>query len=111
MTRQFQFHIYIVTNPGRKVLYTGVTNNLAQRLIEHYSNRGQIQTFAGKFYCYNLIYYENFQYINEAIRREKEIKGWSRKKKIELIKTMNPDWTFLNPTICEGWPPKEVLKR
>ena len=111
MIRQFQFYIYIVTNPERTVLYTGVTNDLSQRLIEHYSNRGQPETFAGKFYCYNLIYYENFQYINEAIRREKEIKGWSRKKKIELIKTMNPEWTFLNPTICEGWPPKEILKR
>ena len=111
MSRQFQFYVYIVTNPERTVLYTGVTNNLGQRLIEHYSNRGQAETFAGKFYCYNLIYYESFQFINEAIRREKEIKGWSRKKKMELIKTMNPDWTFLNPTICEGWPPKEILKR
>ena len=80
-------------------------------MIEHYFNRGLPDTFAGKYFCYNLIYYENFQYINEAIRREKEIKGWSRKKKIELIKTMNPDWTFLNPTICEIWPPKELLKR
>ena len=79
--------------------------------MEHYFNRGQPQTFAGKFYCYNLIYYESFQYVNEAIKREKEIKGWRRKKKIELIEAVNPDWAFLNPAICEGWPPKEILKR
>jgi putative endonuclease len=108
---KYYFYIYIVTNPERTVLYTGVTNDLAQRLIEHYSNRGQPKTFAGKFYCYNLIYYESFQYVNDAIAREKEIKGWSRKKKLDLIKTMNPDWTFLNPTVCEGWPPKEIVKR
>ena len=109
--RQYQFYIYIVTNPQRTVLYTGITNNLAQRLIEHYSNRGQPQTFAGKFYCYNLIYYETFPYADNAIGREKEIKGWSRKKKMDLIKTMNPDWIFMNPSVCEGWPPKEITKR
>ena len=111
MSKQYQFYVYIVTNRQRTVLYTGVTNNLAQRLIEHYSNRGQHKTFAGKFYCYNLIYYESFKYVNDAIAREKEIKGWSRKKKLDLIKTMNPDWTFLNPSVCEGWPPKEIAKR
>ncbi len=111
MSRDYQFFIYITTNPQRTVLYTGVTNNLAKRIIEHYSNRGKPGSFAGKFYCYNLIYYETFQYINSAIAREKEIKGWRREKKIDLIKTMNPDWTFLNPSVCEGWPPKEITKR
>lgn len=111
MNSKYHFYIYIVTNPERTVLYTGVTNNLTQRLIEHYSNRGQPKTFAGKFFCYNLIYYESFQYINDAIAREKEIKGWSRKKKLDLIKTINPDWVFLNPSICDGWPPKEIIKR
>jgi len=108
---KYHFYIYIVTNPERTVLYTGVTNDLAQRLIEHYVNRGQPKTFAGKFYCYNLIYYEDFQYINDAIAREKEIKGWGRKKKLDLIETINPDWTFLNPEFCEGWPPKEIPTR
>ena len=111
MFQQRQFYVYIVTNPERTVLYIGVTNNLAQRLIEHYANRGLAKTFAGKFYCYNLIYDESFQYINDAIAREKEIKGWSRKKKMELIKTINPDWTFLNRSVCDGWPPKEITKR
>jgi len=108
---QHQYYIYITTNPERTVLYTGVTNNLPQRLIEHWTNRGNPKTFAGKFYCYNLIYYEEFQYINNAIAREKEIKGWRKQKKLDLIKTMNPDWTFLNPSICNGWPPKETASR
>ena len=109
--RQYQFYIYIVTNPQRTVLYTGVTNNLEQRLAEHYFNKGKPKTFAGKYYCYNLVHYEEFQYINDAIAREKEIKGWSRKKKENLIKTKNPDWTFLNVTVCIHWPPNEVEKR
>src|SRR5258705_5585317 len=74
--RQHEYYVYIVTNPERTVLYTGVTNNLPQRLIEHYTNRGQPKTFAGKYYCYNLIYFECFQYINDAIAKEKVIKGW-----------------------------------
>jgi putative endonuclease len=58
-----------------------------------------------------LIYYEEFQYVNDAIDREKELKGWSRVKKEELIKTKNPDWTFLNKTVCIHWPPKEKPTR
>jgi putative endonuclease len=109
--KQHHYYVYIVTNPERTVLYTGVTNNLLQRLIEHWDNRGQVKTFAGKYYCYNLIHYEYFTYINNAIAREKEIKGWRRQKKLDLIKENNPDWTFLNPSICDGWPPKEINKR
>src|SRR3979409_1680625 len=56
--RDHHYYIYIVTNPERNVLYTGVTNNLGIRLMEHYANRGNTKTFAGKYYCYNLIYYE-----------------------------------------------------
>ncbi len=109
--KQHHYYVYITTNPERTVLYVGVTNNLAQRLKEHWANRGQPETFAGKYYCYNLIYYEYHTYILNAIAREKEIKGWSRKKKLDLISTMNPGWTFLNPSICGGWPPDEVIKR
>ena len=109
--KQHLYFIYIVTNPERTVLYIGVTNNLEPRLAEHYFNRGNPKTFAGKFYCYNLIYYEEFQYINDAIAREKELKGWSRSKKEAIIRAKNPDWTFLNPTICRCWPPKEKPDR
>ena len=110
-TNDYLFHVYIVTNPQRTVLYTGVTNNLGIRLMEHYANRGKENTFAGKYYCYNLVYYENFQYINSAIAREKEIKGWRRQKKLDLIKTINPDWTFLNYLFCNEWPPKTIVTR
>ena len=105
------YSVYIVTNHDRKVLYTGVTNDLAQRLIEHWVNRGSPKTFAGKYYCFNLIYFEDFPYIRDAIAREKEIKGWNRNKKIELIKTMNSSWNFLNDSICDGWPPNEIPTR
>ncbi len=77
-----EYYIYITSNPERSVLYTGVTNNPETRLIEHWSNRGQRKTFAGRYYCYNLVHYEVFSYINDAIRREKEIKSWSREKKL-----------------------------
>jgi putative endonuclease len=106
-----QYSIYIVTNSERTVLYTGVTNDFPQRLIEHWNNRGQPKTFAGKYYCFNLIYFEDCQYIRDAIAREKEIKGWSRRKKLDLINTMNPEWSFINASICNGWPPKEVPTR
>ena len=102
-----QYYIYIVTNAQKKALYTGVTNNLNRRITEHWLNRGKDDTFAGKYHCYNLIYFENFQYINLAIVREKEIKGWRRQKKIDLIATTNPSWAFLNISIFGSWPPYE----
>ena len=72
--KQHNYYIYITTNPALTVLYTGVTNNLEVRICEHYVNRGKENSFAGKFHCYNLIYYEHFTDINFAIAREKEIK-------------------------------------
>ena len=101
MYKKHQYYIYIVINPERTVLYTGVTNDLAQWVIEHWSNRGKPKTFAGKYYCYNLIYYEDFQYINNAIAREKEIKGWKREKKDALINQENPKWLSLNKSLRE----------
>jgi putative endonuclease len=107
MRTQYLFYVYIVTNPERTVLYIGVTNNLAIRLTEHHFNRALPKTFAGKYYCCNLVYYEEFQYVKNAIAREKELKGWRRSKKEALIKAKNPDWAFLNKEICIIWPPKE----
>lgn len=62
--------------------------------MEHYFNKALPKTFAGKYYCSNLIYYEEFRYVKDAIAREKELKGWRRSKKEALIKTKNPGWTF-----------------
>ena len=103
--------VYIVTNPGRTTLYIGVTNNLSARLIEHWCNKGNRNSFAGKYYCYNLIYFEEFQNINTAISRETELKKWSRSKKEKLISTKNPEWFFLNVNICGCWPPENINKR
>jgi putative endonuclease len=99
------YYVYIITNWRKTVLYTGVTNNLVQRLYEHWSNAGIPKRFAGKHYCYSLIYYEEFIDINDAIKREKQIKRWSWKRKDQLIQSMNAGWVFLNKKICREWPP------
>ena len=91
----YNYCIYIITNPSKTVLYIGVTNDLKRRLHEHYTNRGDNNSFAGKYSCYNLIYYEHFTNIKEAIKREKELKGWTRKKKEELIRKTNPSFLFI----------------
>jgi putative endonuclease len=108
MTKKNNYHFwtYIVTNYERTVLYTGMTNNLAQRLKEHYDNRGNDKTFAGRYYCYNLIYYEYTTYVSNAILAEKEIKNLSRAKKEAMITAANLEWRFLNVDICGQWPPQ-----
>lgn len=85
-----------------------LTNNLPQRLVEHYMNKGSVKSFTGKYNCYFLIYFEKTQYIDIAIKREKQLKGWTRNKKVELINTTNPHWNFLNNEIME-WPPSEDM--
>ena len=94
------YFIYFVTNVTKKVLYCGVTNDLKIRLYQHKQDSlNEKKHFAGKYNCYYLVYFERFQQIDQAIKREHELKGWSRKKKEELIKTMNPNWNFLNDKI------------
>lgn len=89
------YYTYITTNHTRNVLYIGMTNNLQRRIGEHYSNRGNPNTFAGKYFCYKLIYYEMFSTPLKAIHREKEIKKLNRKEKFDLIKSKNPLLGFL----------------
>ena len=91
------YFVYILTNPRRTVLYIGVTNDLARRISEHKANKGDPKTFAGRWYCYKLIYFERYQWIQHALAREKEIKKWSRKKKEALVAESNPNWNFLVP--------------
>ncbi len=90
------YFVYITTNPAKTTLYIGVTNDLPRRLTEHYENRGNKSTFAGQYYCYNLIYFERFTSPMHAIEREKQLKRWSRSKKEFLIRQQNPDLSFLN---------------
>jgi putative endonuclease len=105
------YYVYIVTNKNRTSLYIGVTNNLQARLSEHWDNRGRFATFAGRYFCFNLVYYETYEYIQDAIDRETEIKKWNRAKKESLIQKKNPDWQFLNEEICGQWPPANIPKR
>jgi putative endonuclease len=93
--KQHDYYVYITTNPRKTVLYVGVTNNLSLRLEQHYENRGNTETFAGRYYCYKLLYWEHYKYVNDAIEREKELKTLTREKKMELIKSINPDLGFI----------------
>lgn len=78
-------------------LYVGVTNSVEYRAHEHKTGKGGYST--SKYNLNKLIYYEEFRYVNDAIAREKELKGWSRKKKDVLIKTLNP----LRDDLAEDW--------
>ena len=88
-----QYYIYILSNINNSVLYTGVTNNLMKRVYEH--KEKLVKGFTKKYNVNKLVYYEVLEDINYAINREKKIKGGSRKKKIDLIKSMNKDWKDL----------------
>ncbi|MCI5579817.1 MAG: GIY-YIG nuclease family protein [Phocaeicola plebeius] len=88
MTNIHQYWVYILSNANRTVLYIGVTNDLYRRYCEHKS--GKIEGFSRRYRCHDLLYYESFQSIEEAIGREKSLKGWRREKKDALIRTTNP---------------------
>lgn len=93
----FQYFIYILTNNRNTVLYTGITNNLSRRLEEHF--RISTKDFVKKYNLTKLIYVETFTDPLAAIAREKEIKGWTRKKKEDLVNTINPGWNDLIKSI------------
>ena len=87
------FYVYILTNAGDNVFYTGVTNDLARRVSEHQS--GKIEGFTKRYKAHKLVYYETTDNPESAIVREKQLKGGSRQKKIDLIKSFNPEWQDL----------------
>jgi putative endonuclease len=95
----YNFFVYIVTNRDKSVFYIGVTNDLQRRLNEHHENKGNPKTFAGKYHCYYLIYYERLTHIEHAISREKELKKWRREKKIALVHSVNSEMKFLNDEV------------
>ncbi len=95
---QHNYFVYILTNVNKTVLYTGVTNDLKRRIDEH-ENALDPKSFTSKYKCYNLIYFERFQSVEQAIEQEKRIKGWSRKKKEALVSDFNSSWTFMNKEI------------
>ena len=91
------YFVYIITNSYRSTFYTGVTKNLNNRLQQHEENiLLKKRTFAAKYNLQFLVYYEEFSWIQLAIAREKQIKGWRREKKLQLIRESNEDFQFLN---------------
>lgn len=88
------YFVYMLTNWNNKILYTGVTNNLARRLYEHKNNL--VNGFTQKYNVHKLIYYDTTSDIKAAIEREKQIKGWSRQKKNTLVESINSNWEDLS---------------
>ena len=90
------YYVYIMTNRSG-TLYTGMTNNLHRRVWEH--KQKLVEGFTKRYNITRLVYYEETPDVRSAIAREKQIKGWLRRKKIALIESVNPDWRDLS----EGW--------
>ena len=88
-----QYYVYIMTNKSG-TLYTGVTNNLERRVYEHKNKL--VDGFTKKYNITKLVYFEATGGVNAAIEREKQIKGWLRKKKVDLIESINPGWKDLS---------------
>ena len=85
-----QYYVYILASKRNGTLYIGVTNNLLKRVYEHRNDF--IDGFAKKYHIHNLVYYEVYSDITDAINREKRMKKWKRQWKIELIEKTNPQW-------------------
>ena len=88
-----QFYVYILTN-NSQTLYIGVTGNLYERVLQH--KHKETPGFTSRYNIGKLIYYEEYDSPNEAILREKQLKGWRRSKKIALIESENPEWKDLS---------------
>ena len=97
MVNIHQYWVYVMSNKTRSVLYIGVTNDLYRRYCEH--RNGEIAGFAQKYRCHSLVYYEEYNLVEDAIAREKELKGWSRLKKERLIATINSQMVDLMETL------------
>ena len=88
------YYVYLLTNKRNTVLYTGVTNNLERRIYEHKNKL--IEGFTARYNINKLVYFESTTSIEIAIQREKQIKGWLRKRKNELVESINPEWKDLS---------------
>ena len=90
------YYVYILTNWDDSVLYIGVTGNLTKRLYEHRNHL--TDGFTKKYNVHKLVYFEQTTDVNSAIAREKQLKGWTRAKKLALISKTNPEWIDLSAT-------------
>ena len=90
--------VYIMASKRNGTLYTGVTSDLSQRAYQH--REGLTSGFTSRYGCKRLVFYERYERMDDAIAREKQIKGGSRAKKIALIEAMNPEWNDLYETLA-----------
>jgi len=91
-----RYYVYIMASRSL-TLYTGITDSIFRRALEHES--GKIEGFTKRYKIDRLVYYETFKYVGNAIAREKQVKAWTRAKRLELIKSLNPTWQDL----AESW--------
>ena len=104
MPHEYRFYVYIMASKSRRI-YTGVTNDIDRRVAQH--KAGEIKGFTQRYHINRLAYYEQFQFVQNAIHREKEIKGLDRAKRVALIERENPTWDDL----ADDWgKPIKLLK-
>ena len=94
-------YFYILTNVHNKVLYAGATTDLYKRVMEH-RNKIFTNSFTSRYNVNKLVYYESFSRAEDAFEREKQIKGGSRKKKVDLVNKVNPEWRDLIENFKKG---------
>jgi len=103
LSREKRYYVYVMASRSLN-LYTGVTNSIYQRALQH--KKGEIDGFTKKYNINRLVYYEVFEHIGNAIAREKQVKAWTRAKRLALIKSINPTWQDL----AEDWGGKAELQ-
>ena len=108
LTKENIYYVYILASKRNGTLYTGVTNNLLRRVVEH--KEKIIEGFTSKYGVDKLVYFETHKYINDAIKRESNIKAWKRKKKLDLIETHNIVWKDLIYEIATAEEIEEMKK-
>lgn len=104
------FYVYIMTDgPKAAILYIGITGDLCRRVWQHKNKL--VPGFTSRYKLTCLVYYESFVYPDTAIRREKQVKGWSRSKKIKLVESMNPQWNDLARNWQDMYKPANAVDR
>ena len=93
--RDRRYFVYLMTSSSLSTMYIGITNDIGRRVFEHRNNMGS--EFAKKYQVTRLVYVEEFENPNDAIAREKQLKGWKRIRKNELVRAANPTWSDLAP--------------
>ena len=93
------YYVYIMTNWNNRVIYVGITSNLEQRVYVH--KHKLLEGFTKRYNVNKLVYYDCTTDVKSAIEREKQIKGWVRRRKIALVESMNPEWNDLSKDWCK----------